>query len=82
MNVRIVDVVVIRLPAFATIFIVVSEGGALDERVILLPPSHSLILLRQMLQHLVCSIKRVRGVSLQETFSDVGNVKVPVDGPS
>ena len=80
-HVGIVDVVVVLLPALTTILVVVGEGRALDKRVILLSPRLWWIFIRQVLKHGVRTVKRLGGIALQHSLSDVGNVEMTIDRP-
>ena len=82
LDVGVVDEMEITLPALSVVLEVISEGGALNESVLVLVRNPVVqVVFAEVGQHLVGLIKGARRLLLKDVLRNVGHIEVTVDGP-
>lgn len=81
-NVRVVDVVEVALPAASVVLNIISEGGALDEGVCVFPPNEFGVRFLKRHQFGNGGVQGVDVVGGEEVLGNVGNGQVAIDGVS
>jgi len=80
-NIRVVNKVVVSLPALAMILKVIRKSGTLDERVLVLVRRHVRVGLLQIREHLIGSSKRIGCIVLKQVLRNVCDEKMAIYGP-